>query len=117
MSLTKLQKVRNVVNKIEYTRFKDWEIRVIQLGTTIYLYVNSFDWVGRMHMVASDYTDEQIVGLAFEALQAAEIHELRQNFKYNGKTIFGSVIDLETLEKAADQAAYKKHLDKMSTGI
>lgn len=91
--------------------YKNWEIRAEAMGTGFYLQVlfktaaGVKGWEkevvteqhGRKWFISHFATKSEVVQTALMAVLAAEEHEARENFKYNGRAIFGPHFDVDRL--------------------
>lgn len=109
-----LQEMIDAIVDIEY---KDWEIKISQrVGSYPYLQVTFWseghEQKGRKWMLSSYMTKSEVVQTAFLAILKAEEHEIREQFRYKGRLIYGPHFDVDVL---ADVAGREENLD-MRTG-
>jgi hypothetical protein len=106
-----------IINRIEYK--PDWELRLrTTLHGDMFLQV-SFEavnpetglterWTGRKWQLSSHMVEAELVQPALMAVLAAEEHEAREAFKFDGLAIFGPHINLDALKNAATQLTYRR---------
>lgn len=63
---------------------------------------------GRKWMLSQHMCRGELVATAFKAIEAAEMHELRENFLYRGVAIYGPHIDPNALVEVADQLDFRR---------
>jgi hypothetical protein len=67
------------------------------------------DWRGRKWFLSEHMTDGEVVQTALMACLAASEHEIREQFKYRGVSIFDPHYDIERLvELRKDPASIKE---------
>ena len=76
--------------------FRDGDRPVLQVHCTN-LYDGTTAWRSRKWFLSPHMTNSEIVQTAFKAVQTAEEHELRKQFKYRSRPIFGPHFDIEKL--------------------
>ncbi len=59
-------------------------------------------WKGRKWLLSDHMTEGEIVQTALMACLAAEEHEAREAFKYQGRALFGPHLTMQGLLRAAD---------------
>lgn len=109
------KRLNDVVQQVTY---KDWRLVVRPVDeheTHFYLQVCFIakDVVtgavanqrGRKWLLSEHMTDTEIVVTAYKAIEAAELHEMRENFKFKGEPIYSphlSVNDLVDCRRGED---------------
>lgn len=96
--------IRRTLDKIEYL---NRDFQVTETGAGLYLQVV---WMGldsetghlaeqrsRKWQLSYHMTTSEIVQTALKAALTAEEHEVRENFRYRGKAIFGPHFDVDEL--------------------
>lgn len=106
--------IGKVLDDISY---KDWTFRLGQMGDGFFLQAtflapdvhtgNVSRQYGRKWYLSPHMVEAEIVGTAWAAIQAAEIHEAREAFKYKGKAPYNSHIRMSTLLSIADDLEYR----------
>lgn len=111
--LLNFNNIQDILDDIEYL---DWEYHLYDTsGNSLYMQihfpsidletkescvVHSRKWMISMHM-----TKSEIVQTALMATLAAIEHEARENFRYQGKSIFGPHYNVDILHKVAGNVA------------
>ena len=54
-------------------------------------------WAGRWHPLSPWMTKSEVVQTAFHAAKTAMEHEIRERFKYRGRTVFGPHFNVDLL--------------------
>jgi hypothetical protein len=101
------KEVEQIVNNISY---KNWKLRVLEKGDGFLLQVlfvakdikTGLDQEQRCRKwyISSHCCNSEIVRTAFKAIEAAELHELHENFQYKGRRVFDPHIDVDHLAGA-----------------
>jgi hypothetical protein len=96
------KEVKKIVEMISY---KDWNLRVLEKGDGFLLQVIFFAKCARTGemqeqrcrkwYISSHCCDSEIVRTAFKAIEAGELHELHENFKYRGVQIFNPHVNVD----------------------
>jgi hypothetical protein len=116
--MTKAQ-IRTLLSDV---KFNDWDILVGDLATGFYIQVmfdavdNSYPYAppvpitqkGRKWYISSHATSAEVIQTAFKAVLSAMEHEVREQFLYKGKAIFGPHLDLEQLVELADDTVMRE---------
>lgn len=103
--------IKNILRKIKY---KDWQLRIIEKGEDVVLLQWIFYAVDNDNPSATELepqfcrkwyislysTDSEIIRSAYLAVQQAEMHELSENFTFEGARLFDPHIDLIALKDA-----------------
>lgn len=96
--------LENLLKQISY---KDWEFRATWTPGFRFVQVsfqvegqdgNPQRWNGRKWVVSQHATKSEIVQTVFKAILTAEEHEVREEFRYKGQSIFGPHFDCDVLE-------------------
>lgn len=98
---------------LKQIHYKDWKFRVTKTHEgRLFLQVEfmAADTVsgqvvamrGRKWMLSPWMCRGELVSTAFKAIEAAEMHEMREHFLYRGKAIFGPHINPDALLEVAD---------------
>lgn len=102
--------VKNLVEQISYKR--GWSFICETKGDGFYLQVSvSADadisispftgkrepWKGAKHWISRHACDSEIVGCIFGAIQQAEMHEMREWFKFKSRSIYNPHFDVHKL--------------------
>lgn len=96
--MSPIEKFREALRDVHY---KNWLFSVRESNGTYFLQIN-FAESGvrqscRKWILSQWMTKSEIIQTAFKAVLAAEEHETREKFKYNGRAIFGPHFDVEQL--------------------
>lgn len=103
--------IQAIVRKVTY---KNWQFQVIEETSYIYLQLSWFDPVddrlqkSRKWLLSPHMTTSEIVQTCLLAILTAEEHEARENFRFNGKKVYGPHINVSSLSEIA---GFKEHLD------
>jgi hypothetical protein len=96
-----LDGVRGIVTYGVTLGVPGWEFRVGEMGDGFFLQVRipeAGQFAGcRKWYVSSHATLSEVVQTAFLAVRVAQEHELREQFKYGGKAIFGPHYNVNAL--------------------
>jgi hypothetical protein len=89
-------RLQAIIDKLTY---KDWEIRLGTINALPYLYIRFIGpdastgdpavQVGRKWLLSEDMEESAVVQTALKAVLTAEEHEAREEFRYQGRAIFG----------------------------
>ncbi len=103
-----------IIANVEYSRpgREMWEIRLGSDDDRFYLQVYSeggidstngkpLSWSGRKWWLSQHMCVSEVVRTIFKAIQAAEEHELCENFRYKGETIYDPHRNVDLLVDAA----------------
>lgn len=98
--------------------YRNWTFDVRKDGNRAYLQVRFLALdvvnggvkyeVGRKWFLSDHMTRSEVVQTALKAVLTAEEHEVRENFLYNGKRIFGPHIDVDALWEACDRTDFRE---------
>ncbi len=97
-----LTMLRSIVDRVD---FLDWKFQLQRDGPRLYLQL-SFDrrayrkWLLSYHMSRAE-----IVETCYQAAADAVLHEMRENFRYNGTRIHSPYVDPDDLVEIAPQEA------------
>lgn len=95
---------RDVIDKISY---KDWEFHLKSDGGNLFLQIQFLDratndWqYCRMWYLWPGMGESGVVKTVWSAVLAAEEHEAREMFRYQGVKVFNPHLDIEVLVKEA----------------
>lgn len=100
-----LDRIKELVSQCT---FEDWEINVRMDGDRPYLQVHvingkdadtgeHLEWTGRKWLLSYHMVPNEIVSTAFKAVSTAMEHEIRENFRFKGVSIFNPHIDPEMM--------------------
>jgi hypothetical protein len=101
-----LRELRKIVDEVEY---RDWDLVVREDGNDgrPYLQVQfvacdavtrrTEEWSGRKWFLSPHMTRSEVVQTAFKAIMTAAEHEVRENFLWRDRAIFGPHLDVEAL--------------------
>jgi len=88
-------------------QYKDWKFVVGEKGDELFMQVKFHcpcsvtgerqEWASRKWVLSKYMCRDEVVKTAFKACETAEIHELRENFKWREKAIFGPHVSVEAL--------------------
>jgi hypothetical protein len=113
--MTHLDIVRGILDKVEY---KDWRFELLPVsGCSLHedllirvVFVapdnvtgNLEVQKGRWWLIEQGTPTTQVVQAAWLAVQRAEMHEIAEQFRYKGATIFNRHIDVEALVAVSNQ--------------
>lgn len=112
----RIDDLQKVVDEISY---KDWQFRLLEKGDGFLLQVEFMARCiksgelalqrGRKWYISSHACRSEIVRTAYKAIEAAEMHELHENFKYKGKLIFDPHIDPLALACGIEEGVLKEN--------
>jgi hypothetical protein len=101
--------------------FQDWDFLIAPMGEGFFLQVqflakdntDPFDvsWSkqkGRKWYISRFATDAEVVQTALKATLSAQEHEVREQFLYKGKAIFGPHLNLERLLAVANDTVTRE---------
>lgn len=88
--------------------FEDWDINVRMDGDRPYLQIHVkngkdaatgsvLEWTGRKWLLSYHMVPNEVVTTAFKAVMTAMEHEVRENFRFKGASIFNPHIDPEMM--------------------
>lgn len=120
--MTYIEKVKSILSQVQY---KDWSFEVTTVrgsnpdpwdmagNNDLFLRVifvapdnstgNPEVQKGRKWVIEYETPTTQVVQAAWLAVQRAEMHEIAEQFRYKGATIFNRHIDVEALVEASKQ--------------
>ena len=109
-----LTEISDILNNIKY---RDWQIVLGIKGDMMYLQVQ-FDGkcsvTGREErqycrkwLVSPFMQENELVRTAFKAVEAAELHELEEHFRYKGRSIYSPHFKVDALIELCDREAYE----------
>lgn len=97
----------------DHVKYLDWRFVVTTEGDNHFVHINAdgvdsdtgkpCNWNSRKWRLSLHMVPTEIVSTCFMATRSAVEHEMRENFRYKGKSIFGPHIDIETLVEMSDQ--------------
>jgi hypothetical protein len=61
-------------------------------------------WRGGKHYLSQWMCRQEVVGVVFSAIEKAELHEMREFFRYKGASIYNPHLDPDALVAVAKQA-------------
>lgn len=109
-----LPEIRSLVNQVTYK--PNWVLNVhnpleldsayLQVSVTDgldSLTLKTVDWKGSKHRISKWMCKQEIIGLCFKAIKDAEDHEMREFFRYKGRSIFNPHIDPDALVELASK--------------
>lgn len=109
--------IRDIVSNIDY---KDWQFRIMEKGDGFLLQVifqakdvktgKLEDQHCRKWYVSAYSCNAEIVRTAFKAVEAAELHELHENFKYKDCRVFDPHLDLDSIVEAVENGSLYENL-------
>ena len=110
------KRLRETLQDITY---KDWVFRIEKDGIGLwFLQVlfaaenaqtgNPENWSGRKWRMSMHMGRSEIIQTALKAVLAAEEHEARENFKYQGRAIFGPHLNVDHLWHIAENTETRK---------
>ena len=108
--------------------FEDWQLDVKQDGSRLYLQVHvlngkdsetgrTIEWTGRKWMLSPFMVKNEIVATAFKAVMTAVEHEVRENFRYRGVSIFNPHIDPDQLVDFVSDASNMQSRENVEFGV
>lgn len=100
-----IQKFKSILSKVQY---KDWDFYVGSCeGERPYLQIRFYEMDsytnlpepqhGRKYFLSPWMTKSEVVATAFQAILAAEFHECREFFKYEGHPIYSPHFSVDAL--------------------
>lgn len=113
MSNKNYENVNQIKDVLKHISYKNWQFRVETKDEGFYLQVVFMDvdvddlnkikeQHGRKWLISPYMTKNELIQTALKAILTAEEHEVRENFLYNGKRIFGPHIDIDILWEVCD---------------
>lgn len=109
---------KKVEELLETIQYKQWKFHVGLDGQRMYLQLvwndicstskKIAEQKSRKWFLSEHMTKSEVIQTGFKAVLTAEEHEVRENFLYKGKAIFGPHFDVDALLACAE------HLDKRS---
>lgn len=115
MDIKKTQEILDIIKQITYK--PNWKISMFgYFGTGYYMQLeveNSIDtvtgkvvsWKSGKRYLSEHMCRQEIVGLAYGLIESAEIHEMREWFRYKGASIYNPHLDPDSLVEVAKKAA------------
>lgn len=112
MKLTQMQML-GIVSEITYKpmwsihchRDTDGELYVQIEATTLDSITHEpSKWRGGKHYLSQWMCRQEVVGVVFSAIEKAEIHEMREFFRYKGASIYNPHLDPDALVAVARKA-------------
>jgi hypothetical protein len=113
--------MRRVINILSIVTLpNNWDMLVDSSNGRVYMQIASpkgtcnysgeeFAWKGRKWFLSEHMTDGEVVQTALVACLAASEHEIREQFKYRGVSIFDPHYDIERLvELRSDPSSIKE---------
>jgi len=116
-----LPELIEIISNITY---KDgWEVRLFRAndGTRYYIQVEVSEhteaaldprrksppqaWRGGKHYLSPHMCRQEVVGVCYSAIEKAELHEIREWFRYRGAAIFNPHLDPDVLAEVASKAS------------
>jgi hypothetical protein len=111
------KEVESIINNISY---KDWNMRVMEKGDGFLLQVlfKAIDIkTGEMQeqrcrkwYISSHCCTSEVIRTAFKAIEAAELHELHENFNYKGKRVFDPHLNVEHMVRVINDGLVKEDI-------
>lgn len=99
------QRVKEICDRI--TLPNNWKLKISSGEERVYLQITcndtcnvtneDFNWSGRKWYLSPHMTDGELVQTALKACLTAAEHEIREQFKYRGVSIFDPHYDIEKL--------------------
>lgn len=109
--LTK-QEMMDIVDAITYK--PTWCINLKEEGNDLYVQVSATTldsltlvpttWKGGKHYLSRWMCRQEVVGVVFSAIEKAELHEMREFFRYKGASIYNPHLDPDALVPVAKKA-------------
>lgn len=109
-----VSEIRRIADDIDYK--PNWFINVYAGKSNVKAYIQIevkeaidsvtwavTDWKSGKRNVSEWMCKQEIVGMIFGMIQSAEIHEMREWFRYKGASIYNPHLDPDKLAKFADQ--------------
>lgn len=106
-------RVTALLDRIKYLDWDFWLASTEPLAAKAPLYLQvrfqaPEGWQhGRKWLLSPHMTDSEIVMTAFKAVMTAAEHEVRENFLYQDKRIFGPHLNVEVLAAVADMTSVR----------
>lgn len=111
-----INEINRIVGQITYK--PNWDIRVhTESGTDVRPYIqihvtNSIDtitgetcsWSSGKRYLSFHMCRQEIVGVVYGLIEAAEMHEMREWFRYRGASIYNPHLDPDALVEVASKA-------------
>lgn len=108
------ERALEVANNIEYKQY--WRVRVVRENTRTFIQIENLraidadskaptTWKSGKRYLSTWMCQQEIVGLIFDLIRAAEEHELREFFRYKGVAIYGPHLDPDKLVEFAGNPA------------
>jgi hypothetical protein len=98
---------------LKLVKFNDWKFKVEERSGNFYLQVHFVDkdlvtrqpsiQHGRKWILSRFMTKSEVVTTAFKAVLTAVEHEVREQFRYRGRMVFGPHFDVDALYEVAHQ--------------
>ncbi|MNF29691.1 hypothetical protein D3C85_851500 [compost metagenome] len=111
MSLLTVEQMREIVNAITYK--PDWTIHLKDDGDRLYVQIEATTldsitrepttWKSGKNYLSPFMCRQEVVGVVFGAIEKAEIHEMREFFRYKGASIYNPHLDPEALVELASR--------------
>lgn len=114
--------LESILNDIKY---KDWQISIVQENDILFIQPyfknycacrsldDEFEHYCRKWRISIRMTKSEIVQTAFLAILTAEEHEIRENFKYKGRAIFGPHFDIDKLVEIYDNKNWDMRINSI----
>ena len=113
----------------ERIRYKNWEIRITSNhpngGWFLQVVFDAVDrdpnsdaiksmqqQRGRKWYMSQYMSEDEVVRTVFKAIMTAEEHEIREEFTYNNKRIFGPHIEIASLCMVCDDIEHRQEITK-----
>lgn len=113
-----MMRARDLVADIDYRRDGEWDIVIKLDGDVPYIQVRhhrrdivtgEMGWgAGGKYRLSEYATDSEIVQAVFGLFKAYEEHEVRENFEWRGRRIFGPHMDVRALHEIAHRTDARK---------
>lgn len=110
-----LLEVQKILSRL---RYRNWSFEAEERAHELFVRVSfpAADLVsgreeqqhGRRWLVSRHSTVSEVIQTAFLAVKTAEEHELREQFRYRGRMIFGPHFDAEALHEIAHRLDVRK---------
>lgn len=116
--------IQEVLSRIEYKKEPKWMIRLLEKGDGFlvqFIFLEkdlTSDSIEletqfcRKWYVSPYSTDSEIIGTIYKAIQAAELHEIAERFRYNDKMIFNPHMDYVELANYCDEIGMDVRIPK-----
>lgn len=111
-ALTK-QDMMDIVDNITYK--PTWCINLKEDGKGLYVQISATTldsvtleptpWTGGKNYLSEHMCRQEVVGVVFSALEKAELHEMREFFRYKGACIYNPHLDPDALAEVAKKKA------------